>query len=83
MPISYDNLWKMLIDKKMNRTELKNTAGISSNIVAKLGRNEFVSMESLYKICLTLNCNIGDIVDIVPECSCLQNDIDNPANERG
>ena len=83
MPISYDKLWKMLIDEKMNRTELKNAAGISSNIVAKLGRNEFVSMESLYKICLTLNCNIGDIVDIIPESACLQNDLDNSANERG
>ena len=83
MPISYDKLWKMLIDVKMNRTELKNAAGISSNIVAKLGRNEFVSMESLYKICLTLNCNIGDIVDIILENACLQNDLDNSANERG
>ena len=83
MPISYDKLWKMLIDVKMNRTELKNAAGISSNIVAKLGRNEFVSMESLYKICLTLNCNIGDIVDIILEGACLQNNLDNPANERG
>ena len=83
MPISYDKLWKMLIDVKMNRTELKNAAGISSNIVAKLGRNEFVSMESLYKICLTLNCNIGDIVDNIPEDACLQNDLDNPTNERG
>ena len=83
MPISYDRLWKLLIDEKMNRTELKNAAGISSNIVAKLGRNEFVSMESLYKICLTLKCNIGDIVDIIPENACLQNDLDNPVNERG
>lgn len=79
MPVSYDKLWKMLIDEKMNRTELKNAAGISSNIVAKLGRNEFVSMESLYKICLTLNCNIGDIVDIIPEGTCLQD----LTNERG
>ena len=83
MPISYDKLWKMFIDVKMNRTELKNAAGISSNIVAKLGRNEFVSMESLYKICLTLNCNIGDIVDIIPDGARLQNNLDNSTNERG
>ena len=84
MSISYDKLWKLLIDAKMNRTELKNAAGISSNIVAKLGRNEFVSMESLYKICLTLNCNIGDIVDIIPVDGALsQNNLDNSANERG
>ena len=83
MSISYDKLWKLLIDAKMNRTELKNAAGISSNIVAKLGRNEFVSMESLYKICLTLNCNIGDIVDIIPDGARLQNNLDNSTSERG
>ena len=83
MPISYNRLWKMLIYEKMNRTELKNAAGISSNIVAKLGRNEFVSMESLYKICLTLKCNIGDIVDIIPDGARLQNNLDNSTNERG
>ena len=44
MSVSYDKLWKLLIDKKMNRTELKDAAGISFNVLAKLGRNEFVSM---------------------------------------
>ncbi len=63
MPVSYDKLWKMLIDQKMNRTELKDAAGISFNILAKLGRNEFVSMESLYKICLALNCGIDDVME--------------------
>ena len=48
MPVSYDKLWKMLIDKKMNRTDLKDAAGISFNVLAKMGRNEFVSMESLH-----------------------------------
>lgn len=65
MRVSYDKLWKMLIDKKMNRTELKKISGISSNVIAKMGRNEFVSMESLAKICATLQCNIGDVVDIL------------------
>ena len=65
MRISYNKLWKMLIDKKMNRTELKKISGISSNVIAKMGRNEFVSMESLAKICATLQCNIGDVVDIL------------------
>lgn len=63
MPANYDKLWKLLIDKKMNRTDLKNTAGISFNVLAKMGRNEFVSMESLYKICQTLSCDIGEIVE--------------------
>lgn len=47
----------------MNRTELKDAAGISFNVLAKMGKNEFISMESLYKICSTLQCNISDIVD--------------------
>ena len=51
MPISYDKLWKLLIDKKMNRTDLKNASGISFNVLAKMGKNEAISMESLYKIC--------------------------------
>ena len=67
MSVSYDKLWKLLIDKKMNRTELKDAAGISFNVLAKLGRNEFVSMESLQKICQTLSCNIGEIMDFIEE----------------
>ena len=63
MLVSYDKLWKILIDKKMNRTDLKEPAGISFNILAKMGRNEFVSMESLYKVCTALNCDIGDIME--------------------
>ena len=64
MPISYDKLWKMLIDRKMNRTELKDASGVSFNIIAKMGRNEYVSMVSLCKICATLGCDIGDIVEL-------------------
>lgn len=67
MRISYDKLWKILIDKKINRTELKDISGISFNVLARMGKNEFVSMESLFKICSTLHCNIGDIVDFLPE----------------
>ena len=67
MSISYDKLWKLLIDKKMNRTDLKDAAGISFNVLAKMGKNEFVSMESLLKICVALDCNIGDIVDVMPD----------------
>lgn len=64
MQVSYDKLWKLLIDKKMNRTDLKNQAGISFNVLAKMGRNEFVSLESLCKICKSLNCDIGDIIEL-------------------
>ena len=58
MPVSYDKLWKMLIDKKMTRTELKDAAGISFNVLAKMGKNEYVSMESLYKICNSLSLSL-------------------------
>lgn len=63
MAISYDNLWKLLIDKRMNKTQLKQLAGISTNAVAKLGKNGAVSLETLEKICKILHCNIGDIVE--------------------
>ena len=72
MSVSYDKLWKLLIDKKMNRTELKDSSGISFNVLAKMGKNESVSMESLMKICATLNCNVGDIMDFLPESEELQ-----------
>ena len=65
MAISYDKLWKKLIDKKMNKTQLKESAGISTNVVAKLGKNESVTLESMEKICTTLQCNIGDVVEFV------------------
>ena len=72
MSVSYDKLWKLLIDKKMNRTELKDSSGISFNVLAKMGKNESVSIESLMKICATLNCNVGDIMDFLPESEELQ-----------
>lgn len=65
MAIPYDKLWKLLIDKKMNKTQLKEEAGISTNVVAKLGKNESISLESIEKICTALNCNIGDIVKFI------------------
>ena len=65
MQVSYDKLWKLLIDKKMNRSDLKRLAGISFNVLAKMGKNEFISMESLCKICDALSCNISDVVDFV------------------
>ena len=63
MSVSYDKLWKLLIDKKMNRTELKESAGISFNVLAKLGKGETVSMESMQKICRALSCDIADVME--------------------
>ena len=56
MAISYDNLWKLLIDNKKKRTDLISGAGISSSVLAKMGRNEYVSLENVDKICKYLNC---------------------------
>ncbi|BFL39786.1 helix-turn-helix transcriptional regulator [Agathobaculum sp. NSJ-28] len=67
MAVSYDNLWKLLIDKKLKRTDLKQLCGISSNVLAKLGKNEPVSIDSLEKICLSLNCHIEEIMQIVED----------------
>ena len=67
MKISYDKLWKLLIDKKINKTQLIKMADISTNSMAKLGKNETVQVEILVKICNVLNCNIEDIMEIIPE----------------
>ena len=66
MAISYDKLWKMLIDKKMNRTALKEAAGISFNVLAKMGKGEAVSMESVLKICNALSCDISEVMEVMP-----------------
>lgn len=65
--ISYDKLWKLLIDKKMNRTELKEKSGISTASLAKLGKGENLTTAVLLKICSTLDCNISDIMDVVDD----------------
>lgn len=65
MKVSYDKLWKMLIDKKMKKYQLRDQTHISSNSVAKLSKGESVSMEILMKICETLECNIGDVCEFV------------------
>lgn len=65
MAVSYNKLWKYLIDEKMNKTNLKDISGVSFNILAKMGKDEFVSLESLYKICKSLHCDIGDIMEFV------------------
>ena len=62
MQADYRKLWKLLIDKNMKKTDLIPIAGVSTNIVAKLNKGEYVSMDSLAKICKALNCDIGNIV---------------------
>lgn len=67
MLISYNRLWKLLIDKRISKSELKATVKMSPNTLAKLGKNEPVSMDVLIRICETLNCDIGDIIELVPD----------------
>lgn len=67
MEVSYKKLWKVLIDKDMKKKDLQSAAGISWASVTKLSKGETVSMEVLMKICKTLECNIGDIMDLIPE----------------
>lgn len=67
MQVSYNKLWKLLIDKNMKKKDLRESSAISSSSIAKLGRNEFVSLEVLVKICYVLKCDIGDIVEVVPQ----------------
>ncbi len=64
MSICYDKLWKLLIDKKMNKTDLKEASGISFNVLARMGKDEPISFESIEKICITLKCDIGDIIGL-------------------
>lgn len=67
MEVSYKKLWKLLIDKDMKKKDLLATAGISWASVTKLSKGDTVSMEVLMKICKALDCNIGDIMDLIPE----------------
>lgn len=65
--VSYTKLWKLLIDKNMSKTQLIKEAKISTNAMAKLGRNEDVRVEVLAKICNTLDCKIEDVMEVIKE----------------
>ena len=67
MAISYKKLWKLLIDKDMKKKDLQHLAGVSSSSITKLGKNENVNTELLQKICIALECDISDIMELVPD----------------
>ena len=67
MAVNYNKLWKLLIDKGMTKTQMRLQADISTTTLAKLGKNETVSMDVLLKICKLLGCNVGDIMDVINE----------------
>lgn len=69
MPVSYKKLWKLLIDKELKKTDLRAKAGLSTGTLAKLGKNENVSTDVLVRICRALDCDIGDIMEVLPECT--------------
>lgn len=67
MAVSYNKLWKLLIDKNMKKKELGEAAGISNSLIAKLGKNENVTVDVLVRICNALDCQIDDIMELVPD----------------
>lgn len=67
MRLSYNKLWKLLIDKGMNKQDLKRVSGLSSTSVAKLGKGENVTTDVLLRICTAMNCDIADIVECIDE----------------
>ena len=67
MSVSYNKLWKLLIDKNMKKKELSQAAGISNSLIAKLGKNENVTVDVLVRICNALECDIDDIIELIPD----------------
>lgn len=67
MAVNYNKLWKLLIDRNMNKSDLREAVKASPNTIAKLGKNEPVSLDVLLRICRILECDIGDIMEVVNE----------------
>ena len=67
MSVSYKNLWKLLIDKDMLKKDLRTMTGVSTTTMSRLSKDENVSTEILSKICAALNCDVGDIMEFVPD----------------
>ena len=67
MKVNYNKLWKLLIDRGMSKTQLREQTGITTNVIAKMGKNDNVSTEVICKICKVLDCQITDIMELVEE----------------
>ena len=67
MPLSYNKLWKLLVDKNMNKVQLRDITGIGPGTLSKLSKNQRVSMGVLEKICKELDCNFCDVIDYIKE----------------
>ena len=80
MEISYNKLWKLLIDRGLNKTELRSMAHLSSGTMAKLGKNENVTTDVLVRICAALKCDVGDIMEIAEGTELRNRDKDSEAS---
>ena len=67
MKVCYIKLWKLLLDKRMKKSELRDLVKMSPNTLAKLGKDEMISMDVIVRICQVLKCDIGDIMEVIPE----------------
>lgn len=67
MSVSYDRLFHMMIDRKITNAQLMKMCGFSANIITRLKKDEYISLESVEKICRTLNCGVDDILNFIPE----------------
>ncbi len=67
MAVRYNKLFKLLIDKKMTNSELAEKAGFSANIITRLKRDKYVSLDSIEKICCVLECDVDDILEFIPD----------------
>ena len=67
MAVSYKKLWKLLIDKDMMKKDLRAMTGVSTTTMSRLSKDENVSMDVIEKICTVLNCDVGDIMEFVPD----------------
>jgi DNA-binding Xre family transcriptional regulator len=67
MDVRYNKLFKLMIDKSMKKVDLLNATGMSKNTLSKFSKNEYVSMEVLVKVCRVMGCDVGDIMEVLPE----------------
>jgi DNA-binding Xre family transcriptional regulator len=72
MAVSYNRLWKILIDKNMKKTQLREASGIGPTTLAKMGRNGYVSLDVLESICNVLDCRIEDVMEFVPDAKAVE-----------
>ena len=67
MAVKYDKLFHLLIDRKITNAQLAQKAGVSANIITRLKRDQYISMESVERLCVALNCGVDDILEFIPD----------------